>query len=64
VEVLRANGEPVFTVDTNPTAERIAELIFDTTHRLGFNVTAVRVWETPASCATYAPATRSTPPGT
>lgn len=58
VEVLRAHGEPVFTLESNPTAERLARLIFDTSRGLGFNVSAVRLWETPGSCATWAPATR------
>lgn len=58
VEVLRANGEPVFTIDQNPTAERLARLIYETARSLGFNVSAVRLWETPASCASWAPATR------
>jgi len=56
VEVLRAQGEPVYTIDSNPTAERLARLIFDTASGLGFNVSAVRLWETPGSCASWAPA--------
>jgi len=58
VEVLRAQGEPIYTIDSNPTAERLAKLIFDTARGLGFNVSAVRLWETPGSCASWAPATR------
>jgi 6-pyruvoyltetrahydropterin/6-carboxytetrahydropterin synthase len=58
VEVLRAQGEPIFTLDANPTAERLAKLIFDTATALGFNVSAVRFWETPGSCATWTPPTR------
>ena len=58
VEVLRAQGEPVYTIDSNPTAERLAKLVFDTARDLGFNVTAVRLWETPGSCASWAPLTR------
>jgi 6-pyruvoyltetrahydropterin/6-carboxytetrahydropterin synthase len=58
VEVLRAHGEPVYTMDANPTAERLARLIFETASGLGFNVTAVRLWETPGSCASWAPQTR------
>ena len=53
VEVLRAQGEPVYTIESNPTAERLAKLIFETASGLGFNVAAVRLWETPGSCATY-----------
>ena len=51
--VLRGMGEPVFTFDSNPTAERIAKLIYDTSRELGVAVVAVRVWETPTSVAEY-----------
>ena len=53
VASLEALGEPVYTLESNPTAERIAKLIFDQSRALGLNVRAVRVWETPSSCATY-----------
>ncbi len=56
VAVLRAQGEPVYTIEHNPTAERLAKLIFDTASGLGFKVSAVRLWETPGSCAIYTPA--------
>ena len=55
VEVLRAQGEPVYTIDSNPTAERLARLICDVACDLGFKVSAVRFWETPGSCASYTP---------
>jgi len=55
VGILRAQGEPVYTMDSNPTAERLAQLIFETAAGLGFNVSAVRLWETPGSCASWAP---------
>ena len=48
-------GEPVFLVDSNPTAERIARLIFDYTKAQGFSVVRVTVWETPTSFAEYRP---------
>ena len=51
--VLRGMGEPVFELDSNPTAERIARLIYDTSRELGVAVVAVRVWETPTSVAEY-----------
>ena len=54
VPPLRALGEPVFTLESNPTVERIARLIFEMTRDNGIDVTAVRVWETPTSFATYA----------
>jgi 6-pyruvoyltetrahydropterin/6-carboxytetrahydropterin synthase len=51
--LLRQLGEPVLLMATNPTAEAIAHLIFDYTASKGFPVTAVRVWETDRSVATY-----------
>jgi 6-pyruvoyltetrahydropterin/6-carboxytetrahydropterin synthase len=53
VAPLKALGEPIFIVESNPTVERIAKLIFDQTRELGFQVVAVRVWETPSSYAAY-----------
>ena len=50
---LQRAGEPVFLMDENPTAEAIAKLIFDYTASQGFPVTAVRLWETDHSVATY-----------
>ena len=54
--LLRQLGEPVFIMETNPTAEAIAQLIFDYTASQGFPVTSVRLWETESSVATYRPA--------
>jgi 6-pyruvoyltetrahydropterin/6-carboxytetrahydropterin synthase len=53
VKPLRALGEPVYLLDSNPTVERIAKLVYDETQRLGFSVVEVRVWETPTSYASY-----------
>src|SRR5262245_66233232 len=55
VAALAALGEPVYVVDSNPTAERIARLIFEVARGEGLPVTKVTVWETPTSWATYAP---------
>jgi 6-pyruvoyltetrahydropterin/6-carboxytetrahydropterin synthase len=55
VEPLKQLGEPMYLLESNPTVERIARLIFDQTRGLGFQVVAVRVWETPSSFAQYAP---------
>ena len=55
VAVLRGMGEPVYTLDSNPTAERIAQLIFDVARGEGLPVVRVTVWETPTSSATFAP---------
>ena len=51
---LRLQGEPVFVLDVNPTAENIARLIFDFTAGQGFPVVEVRLWETENCFATYA----------
>jgi 6-pyruvoyltetrahydropterin/6-carboxytetrahydropterin synthase len=53
VAPLQALGEPVCLVDTNPTVELIARLIFNYTREQGFNVVKVKVWETPTSFATF-----------
>jgi 6-pyruvoyltetrahydropterin/6-carboxytetrahydropterin synthase len=53
VDILRAQGEPVYTMDANPTAEQLARLIYEMADEQGFNVLAVRFWETPGSCASY-----------
>ena len=51
--VLQKMGEPVYLLDSNPTAERIAQLIYDTSREHGLPVSRVTVWETPTSWATY-----------
>lgn len=50
---MRQQGEPVFPMDVNPTAENIARLIFDYTASQGFPVVEVKLWETAACFATY-----------
>jgi 6-pyruvoyltetrahydropterin/6-carboxytetrahydropterin synthase len=52
---LHAQGEPVFLMDANPTAENIAKLIYDYTASQGFPVVEVRLWETDDSFAVYRP---------
>jgi 6-pyruvoyltetrahydropterin/6-carboxytetrahydropterin synthase len=51
--LLREQGEPVFVLDVNPTAENLARLIFDYTRQQGFPVVEVRLWETDTCYATY-----------
>jgi 6-pyruvoyltetrahydropterin/6-carboxytetrahydropterin synthase len=46
-------GEPVYVLESNPTVERIARLIFEYTAEQGFPVVRVKVWETPTSFAEY-----------
>lgn len=53
VAILQKMDEPIFLLPQNPTAENIAQLIFEKIEQLGFPVEAVRLWETPDSCATY-----------
>lgn len=53
VAVLRSMGEPVYVVESNPTVERIARLIFEVARTEGLPVSKVTVWETPTSWATY-----------
>ena len=50
---LRQQGEPVFVMDVNPTAENIAKLIYDYAAAQGFPVVEVRLWETDTCYATY-----------
>jgi 6-pyruvoyltetrahydropterin/6-carboxytetrahydropterin synthase len=53
VRPLQDLGEPVFLVDSNPTVEHIAKIVFDYTRSQGFPVVRVTVWETPTSFASY-----------
>ena len=55
VAPLRQLGEPMFLLESNPTVERIARLIFDYAQSQGLPVVRVTVWETPTSYAEYAP---------
>lgn len=52
-EALRQLGEPMYLLESNPTVERIAQLIFDMSRERGLPVSRVTVWETPTSWATY-----------
>ena len=50
---LHAQGEPVFVMDVNPTAENIARLIYDYAAARDFPVMEVQLWETDACQASY-----------
>ena len=50
---LRKIKEPVVLLDSNPTAENLAKLVFDYCKQRRFPVTEVRFWETPRSFAAY-----------
>ena len=53
VKALQELGEPVYLLDSDPTVERIARLVFDVSREQGLPVNRVTVWETPSSWATY-----------
>lgn len=53
VDVLRNNGAGVFVMDSNPTAEAIAKLIYDFAVSRGLPVSRVAFWETDSSFAVY-----------
>lgn len=53
VPTLTDLGEPLYLIDSNPTAETIAKLIFDYTREAGFPIIEARLWETPKCFATY-----------
>lgn len=55
VSILRAQGEPLFLLDVNPTAENIAKLIYEFAASQGFPIAEVHLWETTKCYATYAP---------
>lgn len=55
VTILRDQGEPLMTMDVNPTAENIAKLICDFATDRDYPVVEVRLWETPKCFATYQP---------
>jgi 6-pyruvoyltetrahydropterin/6-carboxytetrahydropterin synthase len=51
--LLRRQGEPVYVMDVNPTAENIARLLYDFAVSQGFPVVEVQLWETDHCFATY-----------
>jgi 6-pyruvoyltetrahydropterin/6-carboxytetrahydropterin synthase len=52
---LRAAGEPITTVDFNPTAENLARHVFEYLRGCGMPVVEVRLQETESCAASYAP---------
>jgi 6-pyruvoyltetrahydropterin/6-carboxytetrahydropterin synthase len=50
---LRRQGEPVYVMDVNPTAENIARLIFEFAAAQGLPVVEVQLWETDHCFASY-----------
>jgi len=55
VPFLAQQGEPVYLMDGNPTAENIARLICEHARAQGLPVVEVRLWETPHCFAAYCP---------
>ena len=51
VKTLQDMGEPIFIMQENPTAENIAQVIFNYAVSRGLPITSVRLWETPTSFA-------------
>ena len=50
---MEENNEEVFVMETNPTAEAIAKLIYDFALSKNLPVKEVRLWETDNSFAVY-----------
>jgi 6-pyruvoyltetrahydropterin/6-carboxytetrahydropterin synthase len=57
VAVFRKHDEPLFLMDSDPTAEAIARVICEYALSQGLKVSEVRLWETPGSVASYTPST-------
>ena len=55
LDALDELGEPVYLVDTNPTTENLAKLIYDAAVQINIPVMSVRVWESPRCSASYSP---------
>lgn len=53
VPILQQQGEPLFLMSENPTAENIARVIYEYTRSQRLPVVEVSLWETPNSFATY-----------
>ena len=53
IPFLEELGEPIYLVDSNPTAEHIAKLIYQQAQMEGFPIKEVTLWETSKSFATY-----------
>jgi len=53
VSYLKQQGEPLYLIDSNPTAENIAKLIYDFAKSHQLPVAEVTLWETFKSYATY-----------
>jgi 6-pyruvoyltetrahydropterin/6-carboxytetrahydropterin synthase len=55
VPLLEQAGERFLLIDQHPTAEVLAEMIFNHLKDRGFPVEDVTLWETTSACASYRP---------
>lgn len=55
IPLLEEQGEPLYLMDGNPTAEGIARHLHTVARELGFPVQEIRFWESPSSLAVYRP---------
>lgn len=53
VAMLEECNEPLFLMDSNPTAENIAKTLYQAAREMNLPVSAVHFWETETSTATY-----------
>ncbi len=53
IPALELNGERFMAIDEHPTAEILAQMIFQHVKQAGFNVLKVALWETSSSNASY-----------
>jgi len=53
IPVFKENNEKFYLMQKNPTAENIAELIYDYTEQQGFPVVSVTLWESDTSFARF-----------
>ncbi|HEX5035070.1 MAG TPA: 6-carboxytetrahydropterin synthase [bacterium] len=53
IPILLEQGEPIYVMQENPTAENIARLIFEQAKAEGLPVLSVRLWESPTAYAEY-----------
>lgn len=53
VKALKKEGQKLFVIDGNPTAENLAKILFHITAKKDLPVVKVTVWESPTAFATY-----------
>ena len=55
VSKIKESGEDLLELDTPPSAEHLAKVIFNAVKELGFPISKVAFWESPTSVAKYKP---------